>query len=39
VIKGHTAQVNVIIGLFSRGENDFSVYNSLVDDLFSEKLM
>jgi hypothetical protein len=39
VIKGHAAQINVIIGFLSGGENDFSVHNSLVYDLFSEKLM
>jgi hypothetical protein len=39
VIKGHAAQINVIISFFSRGENDFSVYNSLVYDLFSEKFV
>jgi hypothetical protein len=39
VIEGYATQINVIISLFTGGENDFSVYYSLIYDLFSEKFV
>jgi hypothetical protein len=39
MIKCDAAQINVVIGLFARGENDFPVNNCFIFDLFSEKFM
>jgi hypothetical protein len=36
VIESDTAKVNVIVGLFTGGENDLSMHNGLLDYLLFE---
>jgi hypothetical protein len=39
VIECDAAEIYVVIGLFARRKNDFSVNNGFTFDLFSEKFM